>query len=50
MILVQYIKHPRSSIEELSERVNGQGRSIDRNVIHRFLENHDLLKKIPDTK
>jgi len=50
MILVQYIKHPRSSIEELSERVNGQGRSIDRNVIHRFLEHHDLLKKIPDTK
>jgi len=50
MILVQYIKHPRSSIEELSEIVTEQGRSIDRPVIHRFLEHHDLLKKIPDTK
>ena len=50
MILVQYIKHPRSSIEELAERVSGQGRSIERNAIHRFLEHHDLLKKIPDTK
>jgi hypothetical protein len=49
-ILVQYIKHPHSNIEELSERVAEQGRSIDRRVIHRFLEHHDLLKKIPDTK
>ena len=51
MILVQYIKHPQSSIEELAERVRtGQGRSIDCNVIHGFLERHDVLKKIPDTK
>ena len=50
MILVQYIKHPQSSVEELAERVSGQGRSIDRNAVHRFLEHHDLLKKIPDTK
>jgi len=51
MILVQYIKHPQSSIEELAERVSrGQGRSIDCNVIHGFLERHDLLKKILDTK
>ncbi len=50
MILVEHIKHPDSSIEELSERVAEQGRSIDRRVIHRFLEHHDLLKKIPDTK
>jgi len=50
MILVQYIKHPQSSIEKLSERIDEQGRSIDRRVIHRFLEHHDLLKKIPDTK
>jgi len=50
MILVQYIKHPQSSIEELAERVSGQGRSIERNAIHRFLKHHDLLKKIPDTK
>jgi hypothetical protein len=50
MILVQYIKHRHSSIEELSERAAEQGRSIDHRVIHRFLEHHDLLKKIQDTK
>jgi hypothetical protein len=50
MILVKYIKHPHSSIEELSERVAEQGRSIGHRVIHRFLEHHDLLKKIQDTK
>jgi len=50
MILVEYIKHPQSSMAELAERVSGQGRSIDRNAIHGFLKHHDLLKKIPDTK
>jgi hypothetical protein len=50
MILVEYIKRPQSSIEELAERVSRQGRSIDRNAIHGFLKHHDLLKKIPDTK
>jgi len=50
MILVEHIKHPHSNIEELSERVAEQGKSIDYRVIHRFLEHHDLLKKIPDTK
>jgi hypothetical protein len=50
MILVQYIKHPDRSIEELSERVRLQGRSIDGNVIRRLLEHHDLVKKIPDTE
>lgn len=50
MILVAYIKHPQSSVEELAERVSGQGRSMECNAIHRFLEHHDLLKKIPDTK
>lgn len=50
LILVQYIKHPHSSIEELSDRVAEQGRKIDHRVIQVFLEHHDLLKKIPDTK
>jgi hypothetical protein len=50
MILVQHIKHPDSNIEQLCDRVAEQGRSIDHRVIHRFLEHHDLLKKIPDTK
>lgn len=49
MILVQYIKHPDSSTEELFEWVRLQGRSIDSNVIRRLLEHHDLVKKIPDT-
>ena len=48
-ILVEHIKHPHSSIEELSERLSEQGRKIDTCLIHRFLEYHDLLKKIPDT-
>jgi len=50
MILVEHIKHPHGSIEKLSEWVAKQGRSIDYRVIHKFLEHHGLLKKIPDTK
>lgn len=50
LILVQYIKHPHIGIEELSERVAQQGKVIDRDVIQRFLEHHDLLKKIPDAE
>jgi len=50
MILVQYIRHPHSSIGELSERAAEQGRNIEPRVIHNFLEHHDLLKKILDTK
>ena len=48
-ILVQYIKHPQIGMEELSERVARQGKRMDPSVIQRFLEHHDLLKKIPDT-
>lgn len=49
MILVQHIKHPHSSIEELARRVGAEGRSIDLPAIRRFLHHHDLPKKIPDT-
>jgi hypothetical protein len=49
LILVQYIKHPHISIDELSERVGRQGKMIDPHVIRSFLEHHDLLKKTPDT-
>lgn len=49
VILVQYIKHPHIGIEQLSERVAQQGKSIDPSVIRSFLQHHDLLKKIPDT-
>ncbi len=48
-ILVQYIKHPHIGMEELSARVARQGKRMDPSVIQRFLEHHDLLKKIPDT-
>ena len=50
LILVQYIKHPHIDIEELSERVARQGKAIDPSVIRGFLEHHDLVKKIPDTR
>jgi hypothetical protein len=49
LILVQYIKHPQIGLEELSERLAGQGKMIALSVIRRFLEHHDLLKKIQDT-
>lgn len=49
MILVQRIKHPNSSIEDLSEKVAEQGRRIGSSVIHSFLDHHGLLKKIPGT-
>jgi hypothetical protein len=50
VILVQLIKHPDISIEELSDRVAQEGKKIEPSVIKGFLESHDLLKKIPDTK
>ena len=50
VILVQLIKHPDISIEELSDRVAREGKKIEPSVIKSFLESHDLLKKIPDTK
>jgi hypothetical protein len=50
VILVQLIKHPNISIEEISDRVAQQGKKIKSSVIKSFLESHGLLKKIPDTK
>jgi len=50
VILVQRIKHPDSSIEDLSEKVAEQGKKIKHSVIHSFLDHHDLLKKILGTK
>lgn len=49
LILVHYIKHPHSGVEELSESVARQGRRIEPSVIQRFLEQHDLVKKTPGT-
>jgi hypothetical protein len=50
LILVQYIKHPHISVEELSETVARQGKMIAPSVIRSLLEHHELLKKIPDTR
>jgi len=49
LILVQYIKHPQVDLEELSQRVAKEGRTIAPSVIRRFLEHHGLLKKTADT-
>ncbi len=50
VILVQLIKHPNSSIEQLSQRVSDQGQSVAPATIRSFLQFHDLLKKNLDTK
>lgn len=50
IILVQRIKYPHNSIDELSERVAEQGTRIEPHVIYSFLDHHGLLKKIPDIK
>jgi len=50
MILVQLVKHPHSTIQELFERVAEQGTRIEPHAIEAFLNHHGLLKKIPDTR
>jgi len=43
LILVQLIKHPNISIEELAKRMARQGKSFEPSVIKNFLEHHDLF-------
>jgi hypothetical protein len=50
VILVQLIKHPNISIEQLAERISDQGQSVEPATIRSFLQFHDLLKKTSDTK
>ncbi len=50
MILVQLVKHPHSTIQELFERVTEQGTRIEPHAIEVFLNHHGLLKKNPDTR
>jgi hypothetical protein len=50
MILVQLVKHPHSTSQELFERVAEQGTRIEPHAIEVFLNHHGLLKKIPDTR
>lgn len=44
-ILVQLIKHPGISIEQLAAKVSKPGKQIEPGMIRRFLGFHDLLKK-----
>lgn len=50
VILVQLIKHPDIGIDQLSDKVSRQGKRVHPDVVRRFLEFHDLLKKTLDTK
>jgi len=46
VILVQLIKHPGISLEQLTDRVASQGQRIVPEVLGSFLQRHGLLKKI----
>lgn len=45
VILLQFIKHPNISVEELSNKITQQGNKIEPSVIRNFLEYHGLSKK-----
>jgi hypothetical protein len=45
VILVQLIKHPGISLEQLTDRVASQGQRIVPEVLGSFLQRHGLLKK-----
>lgn len=49
-ILVELIKHPDISIEQLSAKVSKPGKQMGAGMIRRFLQFHDLLKKTSATK
>jgi len=50
VILVQLIKYPQITIEQLADCVADQGQSVEPATIRSFLQFHDLLKKISDTE
>jgi len=49
-ILVQLIKQPNIGIEQLASEVSKPGKKIAPDMIRRFLDFHDLLKKTSATK
>jgi hypothetical protein len=49
IILVQLIKHPSVSIDQLTQQVSRKDKPIDSDSVRRFLQLHGLLKKIADT-
>ncbi len=50
VLLVELIKHPGVDIRQLTAKVQEKGRPVDKTIVRRFLESHDLLKKIPVTR
>ncbi|RQW02289.1 hypothetical protein EH223_12850 [candidate division KSB1 bacterium] len=49
-ILVQLIRHPDIGILQLAAEVSKPGKKIAPDMIRRFLDFHDLLKKTSATK
>jgi hypothetical protein len=49
IILVQLIKHPAISIEQLARKVSKQDKQITYGAIRRLLQFHGLIKKTADT-
>ena len=50
VLLVELIKHPGVDIRQLTAKVQEKGRPVDTTIVQKFLESHDLLKKIPATR
>ena len=48
MILVELIRHPNSSLEQIARQLEPKGLDIDTAAIRRLLAHHDLLKKTVD--
>lgn len=48
MILVELIRHPNSSREQIARQLEPKGLDIDTAAIRRLLAHHDLLKKTVD--
>jgi hypothetical protein len=49
IILVELIKHPHYSIQQLARRVRRKGISISEEKITNLLRYHDIVKKTPDS-
>ncbi len=50
VLLVELVKHPDIGIDQLTVKVQEKGRKVDSTIVRRFLESHDLLKKISVTR
>ena len=50
VILVELIKYPKNSIEQLAAKIQKKGVKLDISIILRFLKLHSLLKKISHSK